>query len=109
MMNFLNQAFENLEHALRTAYYAKEHTAVGNRWRLDVMRDIRHLGALTEKATTFFFVDRLVWRFATAACVLVLMLSVYAGARGFNPLDELANVFFGNPVEYTLTQVLGDE
>ena len=108
-MNFLKKSFEQLEHALRAAYYAKEQVEIGNRWRLQVMRDLRHLGALTEKATMFFFVDRLVWRFATAACVIVLMLSVYAGANGFNPLDELANVFFDNPVEFTLTQVLGDE
>lgn len=108
-MNFLGKNFQKLEHALRATYQAKESMEVGSRWKLEVMRDIRRLGPLNEKANAFFFVNQFVWRFATVACMIALILSVYVGFTGFNPTDEIANVFLGDPVKFTLTQVLGDQ
>ena len=108
-MKFLDKHFKNLEHALRAAYLAKEHVEVGNRWRVDVMRDIRRLGPLNVKTIPALFVNHFVWRFATVACLAALVLSVYVFSTGFNPLDEITNVFLGDPVNFTLTQVLGED
>ena len=108
-MNFLNRSFKNLEHVLRAAYLAKDQIEVGNRWRLDVLRDIRHLGPLNAKTIPALFVNHFAWRFATVACLVALMLSVYVFYTGFNPTDEIANIFVSNPIEFTLTQVVGGE
>jgi hypothetical protein len=107
-MKSLNEKYQKLINVLRAAYYDKERAEVSRRWQMDVMRSVRHLGPLNEKTTAFFFIDRFVWRFATIACTIALILSIYAGISGFNPTDEIANGFFGAPVEFTLAQVLGE-
>jgi hypothetical protein len=107
-MKPLNKKYQKFINLLRAAYSDKDRAEVSNRWQMDVMRSVRHLGPLNEKATAFFFIDRFVWRFATVACTIALILSIYAGITGFNPTDQIANVFFDAPVEFTLTQVLGE-
>lgn len=76
-------------------------------WQQDVMRDIRRIGPLNLQTNPAQIFNQLIWRFATAACVLVLFLSVYAGINGWNPLDELNAQFFNNPVEFTVSQAFG--
>jgi len=108
-MKSLNVTYQKLINALRAAYLAKEHIEVSNRWRLEVLRDIRHLGPLNAKTIPALFVNHFAWRFATVACLVALMLSVYVFYTGFNPTDEIANIFVSNPIEFTLTQVVGGE
>lgn len=109
-MNSSNKNEQKLQEALRAAYVHKEKIDIelSSRWQMDVMRDIRRLGPLNEKINPFVFFDRVVWRFATAACAVALILSVYVGFTGWNPTDEVANLFFDDPVEFTLSQVIGD-
>ncbi|MCP4397744.1 MAG: hypothetical protein GY801_10655 [bacterium] len=95
---------------LKAVYSQRETGPIepGIRWRQDVMRDLRRIGPLTVQAVNPLRIfERFVWRFATAACALVLFLSVYAGVNGWNPLDDLDAQFFNNPVEFTVAQAFG--
>jgi hypothetical protein len=94
---------------LKAAYSQRDQGPVelGTRWEQDLMRNIRRIGPLNVRANPLRIVDQLVWRFATAACALVLMLAVYAGVNGWNPLNELNAHYFNNPVEFTVAQAFG--
>lgn len=109
-MKFLSQDHKKLEDTLRAAYHEKENIeiGVGSRWRMDVMRDIRRLGPLNTKNNPLLFFNQFVWRFATVACMIILILSVYVGFTGFNPTTEIADMFLDDPVEFTLVQAFGD-
>ncbi len=109
-MNFLNKHQQKLENALRAAYHEKEHTEVesNSRWPMEVMRDIRRLGTLNAQPNSFQCFNQFAWRFATVACMIVLILSIYVGITGFSPTDEISNMFLSNPVEFTLTQAVGE-
>lgn len=104
-----NEQQERWQHALRTAYFQKEtmEIAPGQRWQWDVMRDVRRIGPLHAQVNPFQFVERFIWRFAAAACLFALILSVYAGVNGWNPVDEVATQFFSAPVEFTVAQAFG--
>ena len=106
-MKSLNEKYQKLINALSAAYRDKERVDVSDRWQMDVMRDIRRLGPLNAKASSFLFADRFVWRFATVACMIVLMLSIYVVYIGFSPEAEIITLFLDNPVEYTLVQAFG--
>ena len=94
---------------LKAAYSQKDEEPFefGNRWQQDLMRDIRRIGPLTAKMNPLGIADRLVWRFATAACAFALILAVYVGFTGWNPLEELNAQYFKNPVEFTVAQAFG--
>lgn len=94
---------------LKAAYSQRETEPIelGSRWQTDLMRDVRRIGPLNLQANPLQIFDRFVWRFATAACALVLFLSVYAGLHGWNPLEELNSQFFNNPVKFTVAQAFG--
>lgn len=106
-MKSVNENYQKLINALRGAYRDREHSEVSNRWQMDVMRDIRRLGPLNAKANSFLFADRVVWRFAAVACMVVLMLSIYVLYTDLSPEAEIVNLFFNNPVEFTLIQAFG--
>jgi hypothetical protein len=99
--------YQKLIHALSAAYHDKECPEVSERWQIDVMRDIRHLGPLNEKANSFLFADRFVWRFAAVTCMITLILSVYIVYTGFSPEAEIVNLFLDNPVKFTLVLAFG--
>ena len=109
-MKSLDKKEQKLQEALRAAYFHKEETEVelGSRWQMDTMRDIRRLGPLNAQINPFQFFNRFVWRFATVACTLALMLSVYVGFTGWNPVNEVANLFLDDPVEFTVAQAFGE-
>jgi hypothetical protein len=106
-MKSLKENYQKLINALSAAYRNKEHIEVSDRWQIDVMRDIRRLGPLNAKASSFLFADRFVWRFAAVACMIALMLSIYVVYTGLNPEAEIVNLFLDNPVEFTLVQAFG--
>jgi hypothetical protein len=108
-MKFLPKKYQHLEKTFKKTYVQRENVEVSDRWRLDVMRTVRHLGPLHVKPNPLLFVERFVWRFATVACMIALVLSMYVGLTGFNPADTVAELLLDNPVEFTLAQVLGEE
>ena len=101
------------EHAmwrmLKAGYSQRDQKPVelGSRWEQNLMRDIRRIGPFNAQANPLRIADQLVWRFATAACALMLILAVYAGINGWNPLNELNAQYFNNPVEFTVAQAFG--
>ncbi|MBD3305044.1 hypothetical protein GF348_01630, partial [candidate division KSB3 bacterium] len=103
-MKFLQKNYQRLEDALRAAYLQQEATEVelDHRWQTDVMRDIRRLGPLNASREVFQMVNRVVWRFATVACVIALLLAGYAGVNGWNPVEEVSALFLNDPVEFTV-------
>ncbi len=109
-MRLLHHHHHSLEDALRAAYHdkARDELEISSRWKTNLMRDVRRLGPLNETEISWACLNRYVWRFATAACVIVLMLSVYAGVSGFDTTAELANLFLEDPVEFTLVQAIGE-
>ncbi len=109
-MSFLHKDQKKLEDTLRSAYHRRENVAVntGGQWQMDVMCDIRRLGPLNAQNNPLVIFNQFVWRFATVACMIVLFLSVYTGVTGFNPTDDIADMFLGDPVEFTLVQDFGD-
>jgi hypothetical protein len=108
-MKSLKENYQKLINALSAAYHDKDKVPieVSTWWQTDVMRDIRRLGPLNAKASSFLFADRFVWRFAAVACMIALMLSIYVVYTGFNPETEIVNLFLDNPVEFTLVQAFG--
>ncbi len=100
---------QELCNALKTAYFQREQAGLtrGRRWAIDVMHDIRRIGPLHSQVNPILFLERFVWRFATAACAVMLLLSVYAGITGWNPVDEVMAQFLSNPVEFTIVQAFG--
>ncbi|GAK56447.1 hypothetical protein U27_03409 [Candidatus Vecturithrix granuli] len=101
---------QHLQKLLRAAYVSKEQIEIepGTRWRMDVMRDIRRLGPLNVQFNPFMMFNRVVWRFAEAACVVALVMTVYVGFTGWNPIEEVTSLYLANPVEFTVSQVLGE-
>lgn len=101
---------QKIQETLKSAYFAREHTEVdlNGRWRTDLMRDIRRLGPLNTPFNPFLMFNRVVWRFAEVACVIALILTAYVSVTGWNPVEAAASFYFTNPVEFTVTQVLGE-
>jgi hypothetical protein len=106
-MRSFNNAYQKLMNAFRAAYHEKERTEISDHWQTTAMREIRRLGPLNVNANSFVFANQVVWRFATVAGIVVLMLSAYVFYTGFNPETEIVSQFLSDPVSYTLVQVLG--
>ncbi len=100
---------QQLDEALRQAYLSREQIPVelGARWQADVMRTIRQLEPAAAWSPLALF-DQVVWKFAAAASAFVLILSLYSGVMGWNPLNDLTDYFFSNPVEFIIVQTFGE-
>lgn len=109
-MKFLDKNFKKLEDDLREAYAQREDIEVelDGRWQTDVMRDIRRLGPVNGRSIPFLFLNQFVWRFSTVACSVAILLLVYTGFVGLDPVDQIANMYFTDPVELSVTQVIGE-
>ncbi len=110
MKFFKENEEQQLHKTLKDVYFGKENieVALNSHWRMDVMRDIRRLGPLNAQTNPLQFFNRVVWRFATVACMLTLILCVYVGFQGWNPVDDVAALFLDNPIEFTVAQALGE-
>ena len=109
-MTFSEKNAQRLQEVLKSVYLSKEQAEIelGGRWRMDVMRDIRRLGPLNVQFNPFAMFNRVVWCFAEAACVVAVVMTVYVGFTGWNPVDEVASLYLANPVEFTVSQALGE-
>jgi hypothetical protein len=86
---------ENYWKILKSAYLGKQQNRTIPGWPAEVMTNIR--GLKTEKAyQESFFVDRLVWRFASATCLLAIILSLLAAGLGLSPKQNWAQLLIGD-------------
>jgi len=102
-----SENYKKLEQALVGAYHQKESAEPDDFWEMRVMSHIRSLGPLNSEPGYFIIFDQFVWRFAAAACVLVLILSLYAFQTGIQPEYELANLFMDDSAELTFVEYFG--
>lgn len=96
---------DKLKKALMTAYHAKEKADVNEGWQMKVMNRIRGLGPLSGQTDSFAFFGQTVWRFAPAACVLIIALTFFLVKSDFIPEYELINALTSNPAEFTIEQL----
>jgi hypothetical protein len=95
--------------AFRAAYHERDQqrVKVSQQWHTDVMRDIRRIGPLNAPGLMVQLLERMAWRFAMAACTAVLVLAIYTGFTGWNPVTEIKTAFLDDPVEFTVAQAFG--
>jgi hypothetical protein len=85
----------------RGAYRDRDDMPIPDAWRADAMRRIRRIGPFHAEARFF---NRFVWRFAGAACMIALGLSLYVATGDFTAETELARIYFEDPVGFGLLQ-----
>lgn len=102
-----NKKFQQVLQMLREAYQSEGQVDLSPQWHRDVMRDIRQLGPLNAPPDPVVLMNRFVWRFATVACAIALMLSVYVAYAGLHPETGLVTQVLDNPVEFMLVQAIG--
>ncbi|OQX24607.1 MAG: hypothetical protein BWK80_19930 [Desulfobacteraceae bacterium IS3] len=105
-MNHLKEKHVRLRKALTAACHEKACIEPGEQWDIAVMSHIRRLGSLHSEISFMLF-NSFVWRFAGAACFLVLFLSAYMLHTGFHPEYDMAKVVISDPIEFTFIQYLG--
>ncbi len=105
-MKYLKQNHVRLKKALTAAYHEKVCIEPGEQWDIAVMSHIRRLGSLHSEISFLLF-NRFVRRFATAACFLILFLSLYMAYTGFQPEYDMAKVVINDPMELTFIQYFG--
>ena len=108
-MKLTPQQQQQLDEALRQAYQSREQMPIelDARWQADVMRSIRRLEPTAERNLLALF-DAVIWKFAAVASVFVAALSLYASVMGWNPLNEITDYFFSNPVQFAIIQSFGE-
>jgi hypothetical protein len=93
---------DRIRKALTAVYYEKEKGEVGEHWPSRVMGQIEALGPLNLTETYFELFERLLWRLAPAACVLVFLLSIALFSMDFVPGYEIAGWLTEDPAEFSL-------
>lgn len=81
---------------LKRAYLDKRQDTQIPGWQEEVMRKIR--GLAVEKANQkSFWADKLVWRFASATCLLAIILALLAIRLGINPEINWVQLLIDDP------------
>ncbi|HOP47265.1 MAG TPA: hypothetical protein PK874_06345 [Desulfobacteraceae bacterium] len=108
-MKFLDKDLKKLEDGLKEAYARKEDIEVelDSKWETGVMRDIRRLGPVNG-GSAFLFLSKFVWRFSTVACSVAVLLLIYAGFIGIDPIEQIADMYFSAPVELSVAHLIGE-
>lgn len=106
-MKFFEKDHAELKKLLVTAHNGKKNADPGDRWQRDVMNRIRSIGPLCSETNGFVLFDQFVWRFATAACFVAILLSVFVFQTGLSPEYDLAGLYIDDPMELTFVQYFG--
>jgi len=94
---------ETQREILKSAYLGKRQDRTIPGWQAEVMKKIR--GLKTEKAyQESFFADKLVWRFASATCLLAIILALLAAGLGITPEQNWVQLLIGDPLRLTSGQ-----
>jgi len=95
-------AHTRLTEALVAAYREKEKVQVDAKWQTSVMSHIRRLGPVRSGGISFDFLERYMWQYASATCLLILLLSAALIRGEFLPEYEIAQVFMEEPTRLGL-------
>ena len=95
-------AHTRLTEALVAAYREKEKVQVDGQWERGVMRHIRRLGPVRSRGISFDFLERYMWQYASATCLLILLLSAALIRGEFIPEYEIAQAFIEDPTRLGL-------
>jgi hypothetical protein len=99
---------DRLKEILAAVYREKEALLVPDGWQGGVMGRIHALPASAWRSRIMDDFAGLSWRFAAAACVLVIMmLSAVAFQGSFQTEYEMARLFIGDPLDFSLVQSMG--
>ena len=106
MNSFLHRR-KNLRQALAATYRQKEKGSINNAWQARVMRDIRNMDMPDVSQDIMAPLERMVWRFAPVACVLILVLAMVLLTYDFVPEYTLAEAFMDDSMSMVLVQAFG--
>ena len=98
---------EKLLKIMAEAGKQREMISIPDGWQIKAMRRIRNLEPLNAKVFDLALFNRVVWRFAATACILVIVLSVYIFQSDFQTEYELARMFVSDPLGFDLVQSFG--
>jgi hypothetical protein len=87
---------ENHWELLKRAYLGHRQEPIIPGWQTEVMRKIRGLAAEKAKQNSFG-ADKLVWRFASATCLLAIILALLAAKIGIKPEPDWVQLLLGDP------------
>lgn len=95
---------ERLRALLTKAYLSKEGGTIDEFWVQRVMDDIQRLGPFDSRQSFLMQFEKLVWRFAPVACVLIIALALYIMRVDFVPEYEIAQILINDPVGFVLIE-----
>lgn len=90
--------FEKIKEAFKLVRQEKLKLEVGDKWREDVIRDVRRLATLNVEDNSFILFERFFWRFSVAGQVSLMALLLYI----FQLL--CVHTFTNSNFEYRMTQ-----
>lgn len=97
-----------LREILAAAYRQKEAIDIPDGWQREIMGQIHALPAPAGRSWIMDDFAGLSWRFAAAACVLVIMMLSVAALQGSGQTEyEMARLFISDPLEFSLVQSIG--
>ena len=105
-MKFKRSRDERIRSALVSVYRKREEADLGNEWQGRVMATIRRLGIPAQKQGYQEYFERLFWRLAPVAAMLILVLATGILQFDFFSDFELANMFIGESADFSLLPFL---
>ena len=105
-MQTLEYRLELLRKILFQAYNQKEKQEVGDRWQVDVMRQIRRLGPLPSQPLPVMQFGQFVWRLTPVTCLLIIMSAAVWLQFDFALDYNLFLSFITSSEEISLAQLL---
>lgn len=99
-----DEKIRKTEKALKAAHLKGQEIHATPIWHARVMSEVLNLETVKGQAYTSVFGQRVVLRFAAAACLVALVLSLYALNSGINPDYVMAQMFFEDPAGFVTNQ-----
>jgi len=83
---------EKIEKALAAAYRNRQGPEPGPDWEASVMRSVRNIPDVSEKARWSHLIGRLFWEICPAACAVIIFLAVASFRLNIIPDQDLAQM-----------------
>ena len=83
---------EKIEKVLAVTYRNRRGPEPGEDWELSVMRSIRNIPDISEKARWSDLIGRLFWEICPAACAVIIFLAIASYRVNVTPADDLAQM-----------------
>jgi len=99
---------EKIEKALAAAYRGRRGPEPGEDWEMSVMRSIRNMPDVSEKARWAQLIGKLFWELCPAACAIIIFLAVASYRLNIIPDQDIAQIVAADEtVEMILTDPNG--